>query len=155
MQKDKNVASHTTETPKGKPQYDWAEVKKDYIENGLTFTEICKKYGMVYSTIDRKVKREGWRKLREKIAIKVEEKTIEQIADSKASINDIAMKALRIATEKAMAGLSEVDVHDSRAIKDYMSILKDLRDIGAISVETQSSEVVVSFKDFDEEGVIE
>lgn len=147
MQKKNSAASHTA--PK-KPSYDWAEVKKDYIENGLTFTEICKKYGMVYSTIDRKVKREGWRKLREKIAIKVEEKTIEQIADSKASINDLAMKALRIAMEKATAGLADVDIHDSRAIKDYMSILKDLKDIGAVSVETETSGVTIVFDDGDD-----
>ena len=152
MQTKKKAASHTA--PK-KPSYDWATIKDDYLKNNLSLADIERKYGMNHTTISHRANKEGWQRLRDEIATKSQKKTIEKIVEEKSNINDIAMKALRIATEKAMAGLAEVDIHDSRSIKDYMSILKDLRDIGAISIDTEDKEIVVSFKDFDEEGVIE
>lgn len=149
MQKKDSVASHTTTRPK--PAYDWKKIRDEYLSSGVALRELARKYGMSQATIMRKSKKEGWIAQREHIDSRSMEKTAEKIADGRADINAKAMECIQIIMDKALEGAKTIGM-DSKSLKDYVSILKDLRDIGAISIETKSSEITVVFEDGDDYG---
>lgn len=152
MQTKNTAASHTA--PKKKPTYPWAEIKKEYLENpDVTLASLERKYGMNHTTISHRATKEGWQQLRNEIAIKSNEKTIDEIVDYRSEINKNAMQALALIAQKTAEGMTRTAALDSRSLKDYMSIIKDLKDIGAISIEAESSEIRVVFEDFDAEEV--
>jgi len=46
-------------------QQNWQSVRDDYIKSTLTLKEICNKYGLKQSTLTSRIKKEGWRELKE------------------------------------------------------------------------------------------
>ena len=53
---------------------DWTEIEKDYQENGLSYAELARKYGVPLDTLKKAAARQGWTKSKERKAKKVARK---------------------------------------------------------------------------------
>lgn len=63
---------------------DWDDIKAAYITGALTVREISKKHGVSEGRIYRKATNEGWKKLREKVRKKTEDKYVTRCARARA-----------------------------------------------------------------------
>lgn len=129
MQKDKKVVSHTTPSKKPDKSTDWAKIKKEYLD-GASMRSLATKHGLAVSTISARASKEKWKETAQKIANKTEQKYVERKASQKAQIKEAYSEAVVVLIRKALEGLSECDISDSKSLKEYSSILKDLKDIG-------------------------
>jgi hypothetical protein len=53
---------------------DWTEVEKDYQENGLSYSQLAKKYSIPIDTLKKAAVRQGWTKSKERRAKKAAQK---------------------------------------------------------------------------------
>lgn len=123
MQKTKKEASHTSKG--GKKPIKWEKLKKEYID-GASLRSLSRKYNVAVSTISTRSTKENWAVQKEIILNKVEQKTV----DKKAEFEKTFIEALYELTTKTMEGIKATGKKDSKSLKEYSSILKDLRDIG-------------------------
>lgn len=127
MQKIETGDSHT---PKRRRQkHPWAKIKKEYME-GASMRSLAKKYGASQSTISERAKKENWKKLKEQIKAKTDQKLIEKNSERQSEINMAYSDAATELLKKTLSGISVCGMRNSKALKEYSSILKDLKDIG-------------------------
>lgn len=48
--------------------YDWDKMRAEYVKGGVSYRDLCAKYGVGRSVLGQVAKREGWTKLRDKAA---------------------------------------------------------------------------------------
>lgn len=117
---------------------DWRRIKADYIAGRGSLRELSEKYGVSFSTIQKKSMEEKWSVLRKKGRRKAEEKIIEAVVSKEVKkaidIVDVADKLLRKITE-----VLEV-VTSTQDIRHLTSALKDLREIKGIKSEADIRE---------------
>lgn len=72
---------------------DWLTIRNDYINGGGSYRKLSEKYGVSLRTIAKHAKDEGWQRLKEEnlnsVAIAVQQKTTEKIAESESEIASI------------------------------------------------------------------
>lgn len=106
---------------------DWKRIKAEYIAGGTSLRKLAEKYGVSFSTIQKKSMEEKWGNLRKKSRRKVEEKIIDSVVDKEAKkatdIIDVADKLL----EKIYGMLN--DDYNTQNIKNLTSALKDLKEV--------------------------
>lgn len=65
--------------------YDWSKIKAEYISSSISLRDLAEKYGVSFSTLSKRAKREAWTKERDKtsgiIATKVIQKATTKIAN--------------------------------------------------------------------------
>ena len=107
---------------------DWKRIKAEYIAGGTSLRKLAEKYGVSFSTIQKKSMEEKWSELRKKSRRKEEEKIIDSVSSKEAKkavdIIDVADKLLEKAAE-----LMETMVVDTQSFKQLTSALKDLKEI--------------------------
>ena len=107
---------------------DWKRIKAEYIAGGKSLRELSIKYGVSFSTIQKKSMEEKWGSLRKKNRRKVEEKIIDSVSSKEAKkatdIIDVADKLLG-----KVAELMDTMVVDTQSLKQLTSALKDLKEI--------------------------
>lgn len=128
-----------TEKNKGKSSIPWAKIKKEYC-SGAKLRELERKYGVSHSTISTRIKKEGWKQTSDQISTKTDQKLVEKISDELADTSAKFYMAANLALEKTMSGLQKALEDDSAKIKQYTSILKDLKDIGVFRSELDRAE---------------
>ena len=105
---------------------DWEKIKGEYLK-GLSREEICDKYKIKYSTLNKRITRDKWNDKRDKIALKVSQKLEEKISDS---ISDIQAKFVK----KQFEFFNEVfddEIQKYKALKsssDYSLPTNDLKE---------------------------
>lgn len=108
----------------------WIEIKAEYIAGGISLQKLSEKYGVSFSTIQKKSMEEKWSELRKKSRRKEEEKIVDSVSSKNAKkavdIIDVADKLLEKILEAAEY------VHDTQSIKQLTSAIKDIRDIKGI-----------------------
>lgn len=107
---------------------DWRRIKADYIAGGTSLRKLSEKYGVSFSTIQKKSMEEKWGDLRKKNRRIVEEKIIDSVsskeAEKAANIIDVADKLLGKISE-----LIDAIPLDTQSMKHLTSALKDLKEI--------------------------
>lgn len=107
---------------------DWKRIKADYIAGGTSLRKLAEKYGVSFSTIQKKSMEEKWGELRKKNRRKVEEKIIDSVSSKEAekavNIIDVADKLLGKISE-----LMDAIPLDTQSMKHLTSALKDLKEI--------------------------
>jgi uncharacterized protein YjcR len=77
-----------------KKDIDWINIKNEYLTTSATYQELAIKYGVSFSSIEKKSRKEGWRKDRveacEVIEKKVRKKITEKVANRIAKKIDLA-----------------------------------------------------------------
>lgn len=104
---------------------DWDSIKAEYVSGTTPVREISKKYGVSEGRIYRKATSEGWKKLREKVRKKTEEKYVARCARTRAR----ELTVISSAAEK-MAALLERTV-DELAEMETVARLKSLKGLAA------------------------
>ena len=107
---------------------DWRKIKADYIAGGTSLRKLAEKYGVSFSTIQKKSMEEKWGELRKRNRRKVEEKIIDSVSSKEAekavNIIDVADKLLGKISE-----LMDAIPLDTQSMKHLTSALKDLKEI--------------------------
>ena len=87
---------------------DWTRIKEDYVVDGLSLTSLSRKYGISYSTIQSRAKRENWQLLRRAGAVVSE--------DFRENLNALCMRLLAL-VEQAAGELDMIPVVTKTKIK--------------------------------------
>lgn len=120
---------------------DWKQIKAAYIAGGTSLRELADKYGVSFSTIQKKSMEEKWGELRKKSRRKTEEKIIDAVISKEVkkatTINDVADKLLGKISE--MLDM-DVNAYNTQNIKNLTSALKDIKDIKGFKSEADMRE---------------
>ena len=106
----------------------WQKIKAEYVAGGVSLRKLSEKYGVSFSTIQKKSMEEKWGDLRKKSRRKTEEKIIDSVSTMEA---DKAVNIITVAdklVEKIYEMLS-ADVTNAQSIKSLTSALRDLKEI--------------------------
>jgi uncharacterized protein YjcR len=118
---------------------DWRKIKADYIAGGTSLRKLAEKYGVSFSTIQKKSMEEKWGELRKKNRRKVEEKIIDSVSTKEAekavNIIDVADKLLG-----KISDLMDAIPLDTQSMKHLTSALKDLKDIKGFKTDADMRE---------------
>ena len=91
---------------------------------------LANKYHLSVSTVSARAAKEKWKEAAQKITDKTEQKLIEKNASQKALIKEAYSEAVLELITKTRDGLMLCSKKNSKSLKEYASILKDLKDIG-------------------------
>lgn len=112
--------------------------------------ELSRKYGLAVSGISKMAKKHGWQrrsehvdKISEQIAIQSEQMMIEKAAEVISDVSVMFTQAVNLMAKKAYEGIGQVKPGDSRAMKEYMSIIKDLKEVGGFNADIGSHDIEV------------
>jgi len=73
--------------PEGKrelTQAEWRKIRLEYVKGKTTYKALAEKYGISESTIRKRASKEGWRKKRDELGTKVEQKVLARMCDARA-----------------------------------------------------------------------
>lgn len=136
-------------------QYDWQSIQEDYVKSALTLRQICSKYGLKPGTLNSKIKKEGWRELKEITAEELENRTrrilnlsdrildkveqaIEEVADhivkskersKSVDYDDAGKKLLNETVSETEREKIVASLIDTGSLKHLVATLKDVKDI--------------------------
>ena len=118
----------------------WQKIKAEYAAGGISLRKLSEKYGVSFSTIQKKSMEEKWGDLRKKSRRKTEEKIIDTVSSMEAEkatdIIDVADKLLGKIYE-----MLDTDVpYNTQNIKNLTSALKDLKEIKGFKSEADMRE---------------
>lgn len=135
MKTEKKVVSSAT----------WNDIRKDYVANKIGMRELSRKYGYAVSTISERAKKEGWKRTAEQVEQMTEQKLIESVSDAQASNADKAMRIIGKLMDKIEKSIEVIPEGDTQSLKQAVSSIKDLRDMGVFEVISDTKDVEVSF----------
>lgn len=117
----------------------WKRIKAEYAAGGISLRELSDKYGVSFSTIQKRSMEEKWGNLRKKSRRRAEEKLVDSLAEKEAKraidIVDVADKLLGKISE-----MLEEGVYNTQNIKNLTSALKDLKEIKGFKSELDLQE---------------
>ena len=62
----------------------WRKMRMEYVKGNTTYKKLAEKYRVGESTIRKRASKEGWRKKRNELDTKVEQKVLERVCDARA-----------------------------------------------------------------------
>lgn len=63
---------------------EWRKIRVEYLKGKTTYEKLAVKYGVSASNIRKRASKEGWRKRKNKLDAKVEQKVLERVCDARA-----------------------------------------------------------------------
>ena len=124
---------------------DWSAIKTEYItDESASYRKLAEKYGVSYTSIGEKARKEGWAKERERFLNKTLSKTLNAIGKKQAK----RASRLQMVTEKLLdkieAAVDDFDMRDlftdRTALRQITGALKDIKDIQMIKSEADIRE---------------
>ena len=121
---------------------DWQAIKTEYITTDTSYRKLAQKYGVRYSTICDRSKKENWIAKRDQHRDKTETKTINAISNKQAdrAAKLIGVSDLLLDKVKGLLEADEELLVDTSIMKDVSVILKNLKDIQMIRSEADLRE---------------
>ena len=107
---------------------DWKRIKAEYIAGGTSYRKLAEKYGVSFTTLQRKAKEEKWLELRRQKEDKTATKIVEAISTSDA---EKAVDIINVA-DKLLSKISDLMDNiplDTQSVKHLTSALRDLKEI--------------------------
>ena len=112
---------------------DWNKIKTEYITTDTSYRELSQKYGVHYTNIAKRAKKEEWQQLRQQQTNATQTKMIQAVerrkVDSAAKligVSDLLLDKVRGMLEDDYGSLT------SQAMKNLSGVLKDIKDIQMI-----------------------
>ena len=136
---------------------DWQAIKTEYITTDTSYRKLAQKYGVTYTNIGIRSRKEGWPELREQHNAKTITKTMNAIASQQASraarLQTVADKLLtkverRIEDDEGL-------VADTASMRDIARILKDIKDIHMIKSDADLREQEARIEKLRKEAMVE
>ena len=124
---------------------DWNAIKTEYItDESSSYRKLAKKYGVSYTSIGEKARKEDWAEERKQFLDKTLSKTLNAISKGQASrasrLQTVADKLLN-KIEKAVDDFDMAELLvDKQALKQLTGALKDIKDIQMIKSEADLRE---------------
>ena len=124
---------------------DWSAIKTEYItDESASYRKLAEKYGVSYTSIGEKARKEGWAKERERFLNKTLSKTLNAIGKKQAK----RASRLQMVTEKLLdkieAAVDDFDMRDlftdRTALRQITGALKDIKDIQMVKSEADLRE---------------
>ena len=114
---------------------DWNTVKAEYVAGGISQRAIAEKYGISWSTLQKRAQKEKWAKVRQAASDKIVEKTVQKAAkmnaDNATLAADIKRKGLVI-LNNLFDDFAKVKATEHRDYKGRnLTDIKRLRDLTA------------------------
>jgi uncharacterized protein YqfA (UPF0365 family) len=120
---------------------DWSKIKTEYItDESTSYRKLAKKYGINYTTIGEKARKEGWKQEREQFQTKSLSKTLNKIAERQ---SDRAAKFFVLTDalyDKLVEALKLVDPNDTQGLRQLTASVKDWRDMHSIKSDADMRE---------------
>lgn len=117
-----------------KKRTDWHRIKGEYVAGGISQRDLAKKYGLSWSTLQKRAAREHWAKARSAACAKVVEKVVQKAAEKNADnatlAADIKRKGLLI-LDGLFDDFATVMATERRESKNGVTDIKRLRDLTA------------------------
>lgn len=114
---------------------DWAKIKTEYVTNpDASYRELSHKYGVHYTNIAKKAKKEGWQQLRKQHTNAVQTKAqhaVERKQVDRASRLDDAADLLLDKVMEFMAMTEDMPV-TTQSMKHISGVLRDIKEIKGI-----------------------
>ena len=113
---------------------DWNSIRQEYITDASSsYRKLAKKYGVSYSAIGDKARKEGWQEERERFQTKTLSKTLNAISQGQAKrasrLQTVADKLL----DKIEAAVDNFEMRDllvdKYVLKQITGAMKDIKDI--------------------------
>lgn len=89
---------------------DWNEIRKEYIQGGISYRELAAKYGVPFRTIADRARSEKWVELREHARNKSVTKIVDSVAKQNAKVDDRINRLANRLIDKLEKAVDELDV---------------------------------------------
>lgn len=119
---------------------DWKKIKAEFIR-GASYRILAEKYGVSFSSIQKRGAKEKWTDLRKKSSRKSDEKIVESVASQEAKRVDKVQSIADLLLEKISDGVKDgILIVDAQSIRQITASIKDLRDIKGMKSELDMQE---------------
>ena len=119
---------------------DWKKIKAEYIR-GVSYRKLADKYGVSFSSIQKRGAKEKWTDLRKMSSRKSDEKIVESVASQEARRVDGIQTVADMLLEKIKEGVADGSlIIDSQSIRQITASIKDLREIKGYKSELDMQE---------------
>lgn len=113
---------------------DWQKIKTEYVTGNASYRELAQKYGVHYTNIAKRAKKEDWQQLRQQQANTTQTKMIEAVeakkVDRATKLLDVSDLLLQKVRERVEA-LDAIEM-GSQEFRHLSATIKDLKEIQMI-----------------------
>lgn len=132
------------------PQDIWDSVKTEYLTGTTPLRELGKKYGVDYTTICKKAKKENWNALKQIVQQEADERTKAFVVDIKISNNERAINITNTLLAKLEDSANTVKSKDISAIKGIVASLQGLREMEVFKLVNENADIKVEMASVEE-----
>lgn len=131
---------------------DWSSIRNEYIQGGISYREIAKKYDVPFGTLQRIAKKEKWTTLRLQADDKAKTECVKNVGKQKGKHSSNVLKVADKLLDKISDLLENMTTYDTQSIKHLSSALKDLKDIKGIKTTLDLKEQEARIKKLEKEA---
>ena len=120
---------------------DWNRIKTEYITTDTSYRELSQKYGVHYTNIAKRAKKEDWQQLRQQQTNTTQTKMIQAVERRKVDraakligVSDLLLDKVRGMLEEDSGKIT------SQAMRNLSGVLRDIKDIQMIRSEADMRE---------------
>ena len=117
----------------GRLMADWNRIKTEYITTDTSYRELSQKYGVHYTNIAKRAKKEDWQQLRQQQTNTTQTKMIQAVERRKVDraakligVSDLLLDKVRGMREEGSGTIT------SQAMRNLSGVLRDIKDIQMI-----------------------
>ena len=134
---------------------DWKKIKAEYIR-GVSYRRLADKYGVSFSSIQKRGAKEKWTDLRKMSSRKGDEKIVESVASQEARRVDGIQTVADLLLQKIKDGVEDGSlIIDSQSIRQITASIKDLRDIKGMKSELDMQEQMARIEKLRKDASVE
>lgn len=113
---------------------DWQKIKTEYITSDTSYRELAQKYGVHYTNIAKKAKKEDWQQLRQQQANDTQTKMIQAVEAKKVDRVARLLDVADLLMDKVRQRIEAFDAIEmgSQEFRHLSSTIKDLKEIQMI-----------------------
>jgi DNA-directed RNA polymerase specialized sigma subunit len=119
---------------------EWQKIKAEYISGGISLQRLSEKYGVSFSTIQKKSMEEKWSVLRKKGRRKAEEKLVEAVSEKNAKIDDRYFRLVDKLMQRAEETIENTPVWSVNGLKEMATAMKYLKECKGVKSEADIRE---------------
>lgn len=118
---------------------DWVSIRTEYVTTQISTRALAQKYGVSYSALEKRCRKEQWAAERGKAAADVRQKTVEAISNAQFDRVSQLMEGTQKAAALLMKRLDQMDedgkikVYEIKAITEAFKNVRDLYESGESS----------------------
>lgn len=133
---------------------DWNSIKKSFLQ-GMTYAEMSKRYDVAKSTICARAKKERWEDLMKFTRAETDRKIAENVSDRNARIAKKVTEGAELCVDKCLTGIKTTSSKNYTALRTYMAILKDAKEMGIYRSDMDTAEQMARIKKLEKEASAE